>query len=100
MEENNNMKTYDLIKQAIPCIEGMAERTSKLFNILADVTKQQKITESNIANMRSCVSDIITDTKVLKPIRENTLLCLYYLLGGCYMTGDISKDVADSRSLV
>lgn len=39
--------------------------------------------------------DIITDTKVLKPIRENTLLCLYYLLGGCYMTGDISKDVAE-----
>lgn len=37
--------------------------------------------------------DIIDDIKVLKPIRENTLLCLYFLLGGCFMTGDISKDI-------
>lgn len=38
--------------------------------------------------------DIIDDITVLRPLRENTILCLYFLLGGCRLTNSLSEDAA------
>ena len=36
--------------------------------------------------------DLITDIRTLEAIRENTLLCLYYLIGGYAYSGNIEED--------
>lgn len=36
--------------------------------------------------------DIIDDREVLKAVRENTILCLYFLLGGCHLPDSLLED--------
>lgn len=109
-KENLKIKHKDRYKKPIPFTEenkkNFSTELSSLINFITSNSKGWLITENGKKTVRDILNnykdqcrnehlhkEIISDVSpTLKTIRENTITCLYYILGSCRLSSDNESD--------